>query len=385
MTLWLVTIKLFLALRESYDISKSTLPNFAGSFRICSLRVSAAFSSIRFDVSSDRSLSPEGKSLTSFTPYIASLPNLFAIFALVSVAIAAEPEPSVPQKTETASVERLGEEATSTLYQAYEYDRTIPLESRVVEEIKKDGTVRQKIVFRGVQGFLVPSYLEYPAEGKSPFPCVLLLHGWSGAKEHWWKDGGYISGGNVRQALLKTGFAVMALDAQCHGDRIAQNDFAPVNHFVDPALEKHPRKGYFTQRDIYIQTTRDYRRAIDYLETRSEIIASRIGAIGYSMGGAQTFLLTGVDDRVKVSVACCTPADRIKTSPIAPQNFTRGLGNRPFLMIMGRTDEMCSMEQANGLHVLIESTAKELIMIDAGHKLPVDYVPRAIEWIQKHL
>src|SRR6185295_11591916 len=113
-------------------------------------------------------------------------------------------------------------------------------------------------------------YLEYPASGQRPLPCVLLLHGWSGSKDHFWRDGGYINGGNVRRALLEAGYAVMALDAQCHGDRISQNDFAPVNHYEDPALPKPARKGYFTQQEIYMQTTRDYRRAIDYLESRSE-------------------------------------------------------------------------------------------------------------------
>lgn len=282
-------------------------------------------------------------------------------------------------------VERLGAEAIQALHRAYDYDKTIPLEPRIVERIEKDGTVREKIVFRGVQGFLVPGYLEYSTAQQGPRPCVLLLHGWSGSKDHWWRDGGYISGGDVRKALLKSGFTIVALDAQCHGDRISQNDFAPVNHFADPELGKSPRKGYFTQQEIYMQTTRDYRRLIDYLESRPDIIASRIGMIGYSMGGAQTFLLTGVDQRVKASVAACTPADGSKFSSIAPQNFTANLGDRPFLMVMGQTDEMCSAEKAREVFAMLETTTKELVFFDAGHKLPPDYVPIAVGWIVKHL
>lgn len=296
----------------------------------------------------------------------------------------------VPAKTETpqseiAPIERLGEEAAKAQQQFYEYDNTIPLEPRIVEKIERDGTVREKIVFRGAQGFLVPGFLEYPAGERGPYPCVLLLHGWSGSKEHWWRDGGYISGGNVRTAFLSAGYAVLALDAQIHGDRISQNDFAPVNHFVDPAAGKDQRKGYFTLTEIYVQTTRDYRRAIDYLETRKEIIGSRIGMLGYSMGGTQTFLLTGVETRIKASVACCTPAERSKWSQVAPQNFAAGIGDRPFLMIMGRTDEMCSADHARGLYALIPSPTKELVFIEAGHRLPVDYVPYAIQWMRKYL
>lgn len=308
-----------------------------------------------------------------------------AILILSGFLLAADGSAQEKPPTESVAVERLIEDGARAIQQAYQYDPKIPLEARIVEKIEREGTVRDKVVFRSAQGFLVPGYLEFPVDGKRPFPCVLLLHGWSGSKEHFWRDGGYISGGNVRRALLDAGYAVMALDAQCHGDRISQNDFAPVNHFIDPALEKSPRKGYFTQTDIYIQTTRDYRRAIDYLETRPELDASRIGVFGYSMGGTQTFLLTGVEPRVKVSVACCVPADRSKWSPIAPQNFVDAIGQRPFMMIMGTTDEMCPLDLARGLHSLIKTSTKELTFIDAGHRLPPDYVPHAIDWIRKHL
>ena len=97
-------------------------------------------------------------------------------------------------------VERLDEEASRAITQCYGYDSTIPLEARIVEKVDKDGSVREKIVFRGVQGFLVPGYLQFPPSGMAPYPCVLLLHGWSGSKENWWQDGNYISGGNAQCA-----------------------------------------------------------------------------------------------------------------------------------------------------------------------------------------
>ena len=117
--------------------------------------------------------------------------------------------------------ERIDEEAYRFAVQFYDYDPTIPLEARVVERKETDTGDREKVIFRGTRGALVPGYLELPKKGDSPFPCVLLLHGWSGSKEHWWRDGGYISGGDVRKALLDAGYAVLALDAPTHGDRIA--------------------------------------------------------------------------------------------------------------------------------------------------------------------
>src|SRR5262245_26021009 len=172
-----------------------------------------------------------------------------AWLVLMMAALALPDEPA-------KAIEVLGDEASRAIALAYDYDATIPLESRVVEKVEKDGMPREKIVFRSVQGFLVPAYLQLPSTADGPVACVLLLHGWSGSKEAWYQDDNYIHGGNVRKALLAAGVAVMALDAQCHGDRIAQNDFAPVNHFVDKSAEGSPRKGYFSLPDIYVQTTR---------------------------------------------------------------------------------------------------------------------------------
>ena len=289
-----------------------------------------------------------------------------------------------PSTGET-KIERLDEEGSHAIAACYDYDKTIPLEARTVECAKKDNAMREKIVFRGVQGFLVPAYLQLPQGTEGAHPCVLLLHGWSGSKENWWENDNYISGGNVRRALVAAGYAVLAIDAQCHGDRIAQNDFAPVNHFADPKAAVAGRKGYFALPEIYMQTVRDYRRAIDYLETRPEIDRSRMGVLGYSMGGTQTFLLTGVEPRIKVAVAVATPAERSKWSLVAPQNFLRGIANRPLLTIIGRTDELCPLAHAQALQLLIESPDKDQILFDAGHKLPANYVPHAVGWLQKYL
>jgi dienelactone hydrolase len=280
-------------------------------------------------------------------------------------------------------VERLGEDAFRLLLAVYDYDPAIPLDGRVVERIDKDGMPREKIVFRGAQGFYVPGYLQLPRKYPSPVPCVLLLHGWSGSKDHFWIDNNYISGGNVRKALLNEGFAVLALDAQCHGDRIAQNEFAPVNPSGPPGVA--PRKGYFTQREIYVQTTIDYRRALDYLKGRPEIDSARIGAFGYSMGGTQTFLLTAVDARIKTAVACAVPADRSPSSLIAPRNFARAIGSRPFLLIAGRNDEMCPPEEAERVFHAIGSPRSKLSLFEGTHRLRPDFVPDAVRWLKDHL
>jgi predicted esterase len=280
-------------------------------------------------------------------------------------------------------LEAVGAEAFDAIARFYDYDKTVPPELRVVERIDRDLSIREKFVFRGVRGFLVPGYLELPKKRTAPAALVLLLHGWSGSKDSWWQDGGYISGGNMRKALLGAGYAVLAVDAPTHGDRIAENDYALVNDLRENGQPTH--RNYFTLEEIVVQSTRDYRRALDFVELRDEIDSQRIGMIGYSMGGFQAFILTAVEPRIRVSVACVVPSLAGQSTSIGPKDYARGIADRPFLMLMGRTDPMCHHQHANQLLDLIPSTRKNLILFDAGHKLPDRYVNDALTWFQEHL
>lgn len=277
----------------------------------------------------------------------------------------------------------IGEEAHQLLVALYDYDPTIPLEARVVERVDEGDTERRKIIFRGARGYLVPGYLEVKKGIEAPFPCVLLMHGWSGAKDRWWRDGGYIHGGETRKALLEKGYAVFALDAQAHGDRISENDYAVVNDYNEP--DSPPRKNYFTLRDILTQTILDYRRGIDYLATRGDIDMNRIGIVGYSMGGFHAVSLTAVEPRIKAAVGCVVPVSWREDPILDPANYMRGIGDRPFMMLQGKTDGLCDEAHSKALYSLIEGETTKLVLYDAGHKLPPDWVGEAVPWLTDQL
>jgi glucuronyl esterase-like protein len=57
-------------------------------------------------------------------------------------------------------------------------------------------------------------------------------------------------------------------------------------------------------------------RLVDYLQTRDDVDASRIGLIGISKGGVETYLTAAVDERISVAVPC-----------IGMQNFSWALHN----------------------------------------------------------
>lgn len=285
---------------------------------------------------------------------------------------------------EAAPYPRITEEAFKARLPFFDYDKSIPLEGRVVQEWKQDGGLRQKIVLRGAQGFLVPGYVEFPRTNQKPYRLVLLLHGWSGGKEDWYKDDNYINGGLMRKALLDAGYATLALDAATHGERSNEIDYQHVNAFDDPKAPA--RRSYFTYAEISIQTVKDYRRALDFMFARGEVATNRVGLIGYSMGGMDSFFLLSVEPRIKVAVACVPPLLSIGYGPASPIDYSWGIGKTPFLMLMGRQDGMGVAEKVEAsYHKYIEGPNTKLIWYDKGHRLTEIYIPDALAWVKKYL
>ncbi len=284
----------------------------------------------------------------------------------------------------TTPYPRVSQEAFKARLPFFDYDAGIALEARVVNQWEREGKLRQKIVFRGAQGFLVPGYVEFPAKGLKPWPLVLLLHGWSGSKEDWYKDENISSGGVMRKALLNAGYATLALDASTHGERSHEIDYQHVNPFNDPKAP--PRRNYFSFAEITVQTIKDYRRSLDYMAQRDDIDMQRIGLVGYSMGGMDSFYLLSVEPRIKVAVACVPPLVSPGYGPAAPIDYTWGVGQKPLLMLMGRKDEMYDADKVEAsYHQYIEGPQTKLLWYDQGHELTAIYVPDALAWVKQHL
>lgn len=309
-------------------------------------------------------------------------------FVLGALACTALVYPASAQTVATP-VTPVGDEAYRVLAQFFDYDEEIPLDVRIVEKTEEPSYVREKIVFRGVRDSHVPGYLAIPKTGTPPYPVVLQLHGLGGSKANWWDDEGFSRGGQVTQGLLGAGYAVLALDAQYHGERLVNNGYEP------PGVMVFERGWLHRYRDLLVQSVVEYRRALDYLATREEIDADRVGMIGYSMGGHMTFILTGIDPRIDVSVACVTPSMtermtgvRMKENAsfvIAPHEFARAVDSRPLLMLMGRSDQAYSVSEAEQLRDLIDGSSKKLIWYESGHRLPDEYIADALDWFQRHL
>ena len=98
----------------------------------------------------------------------------------------------------------------------------------------------------------------------------------------------------------------------------------------------HPTKsGSNEERDETIQGSKDLRRSLDYLETRTDIDHDRPAFYGFSWGGIEGPVSLALESRFKTAVLADGGCEVWKTLPEEePLNFVK----IPVLMINGRYD-----------------------------------------------
>jgi dienelactone hydrolase len=153
-----------------------------------------------------------------------------------------------------------------------------------------EGLRREHLWFRSDVTERVPAYLVYPdpAKFKGKRPVVIALHGTGGNKEDM---------SAILAKAASAGFIGVAIDGRFHGERTkagrgaAEYNVAIARAFVTG--DGHP---------FYFDTVWDVMRLVDYLSTRKDVDAARIGLTGISKGGIETYLAAAADTRIAVAV-----------------------------------------------------------------------------------
>ena len=117
-------------------------------------------------------------------------------------------------------------------------------------------------------------------------PAAIVLHGTGGRKE-----------GNLPllKRLADKGTIAVAIDGRFHGERgtPAEYNAAIARAFAQGG--SHP---------LYFDTVWDVMRLVDYLQSRPDVDGSRIGLMGISKGGIETWLTAAADTRIAVAIPC---------------------------------------------------------------------------------
>ena len=153
------------------------------------------------------------------------------------------------------------------------------------------GMVESHIAYSTEVNQRVPALVIKPADVKpgTRLPVVILLHGTGGKKEN---------NLGLMKSLVAKGFMAVSPDGRYHGERTTQSGTKEYYAEIAKAFkdgQSHPW--------LY-DTVFDVMRLIDYLETRPDVDPKRIGLMGFSKGGMETYLCSAADPRVAVSIPC---------------------------------------------------------------------------------
>jgi dienelactone hydrolase len=135
-------------------------------------------------------------------------------------------------------------------------------------------------------GLRVPGIL-LKSSGEARRPAVIIAHGTGGKKEDELP---------VMKQLVAAGLIAVAIDARFHGERGAPADYnaAIARAFQYPGVQ-HP---------LYWDTVWDLMRLVDYLQGRPDVDPQRIGLMGISKGGIETYFTAAADPRIACAVPC---------------------------------------------------------------------------------
>jgi len=153
-----------------------------------------------------------------------------------------------------------------------------PLNAAVKGRIEKEDYVIEKVAYESRPNHVVPALLYLPKDRSKPVPAIISAIG------HW----SYGKSSKAPQlrgiSLAKHGYAVLAVEPVYAWERHIPGN----SEGFEPLVSGGTIVGHMAW---------DMMRGVDYLETRPDIDATRVGVTGASGGGMQTFYAGLADER----------------------------------------------------------------------------------------
>jgi dienelactone hydrolase len=220
----------------------------------------------------------------------------------------------------------------------------VPLAAAEQESSEKDGLTQTHFTYAADAEQRVPGILIKQSKLTGRRPVVIALHGTGGNKD---------GQAALLKDLARLGFVAVSIDGRYHGERALGSKGSEA--YVAAILRAY-RTG--TEHPFLYDTVWDVMRLIDYLETRTDVDPRRIGLIGFSKGGMETYLTAAVDPRVAAAVPC-----------IGVQSFRWALENNAW------------QSRVETFQAAINSAAKDAGVTEVGAEFVLKFYERVVPGI----
>ena len=261
----------------------------------------------------------------------------------------------------------------------FSYDET-ELNARVERrEESPGGWIREKISFDAAYGGeRVLAYLFLPANTPPPFQTVIYFPGSASA---WMTSSqdleSYYEFPMFLSFLVRNGRAVLYPVYKGTFER-----GSPALMALHEGAETH------AYTELLVQVVKDFKRSVDYLETRPDIDSGRLAYYGMSWGAWLGAILPAVEERLGASILVAGGLwGRARPEALELNYVTRV--RTPTLMLNGRYDNILDIdEQVKPMFDLLGTPAehKRLILYDTDHIPPRnEFIKETLAWLDRYL
>ena len=261
----------------------------------------------------------------------------------------------------------------------YYYDRTALNDRVEYREESAGGWIREKISFDAAYGGeRVLAHLFLPKNARSPYQTVIYFPGSAATGQKSSDDlENYYEFSMFLSFLVKNGRAVLFPVYKGTFER------------SDPALASiHSGVESYAYTEYLIKLVKDFRRCVDYLETRQDIDSRKLAYYGMSWGGLLGAIIPAVEERLAASVLLAGGFFRSALPQAHQINYVSRV-RIPTLMLNGTYDTLFDVETAiKPMFDLLGTPAdhKRLIIYETDHIPPRDeFIKETLAWFDKYL
>jgi dienelactone hydrolase len=179
--------------------------------------------------------------------------------------------------------------------------RDVPITARTIAREARTAYDLEVLVFDLNGCEQVPGYFVKPRGARGPVPCILYNHAHGGdyelGKDELLVGRDALQAPPYAEALAARGWAALCIDTWLFGERRGRTESELFKEML------------WNGRVLWGMMVYDSLRAVDYLVSRPDVDAARIGTLGLSMGSTMAWWTAALDPRIKVCVDICCLTD----------------------------------------------------------------------------
>jgi dienelactone hydrolase/predicted Ser/Thr protein kinase len=287
---------------------------------------------------------------------------------------------AVPASVDFGALHPASDAVFRVYKEQFSYDPT-PLNARVeYRETSPGGWIREKISFDAAYGGeRVLAYLFLPTNARAPYQTVVYFPGSASTNMTSSRDlESYYEFPMFLSFLVRNGRAVLY--------PVYKGTFERSSPTLTALADVMPPSHAYTE--YLIQVVKDFRRSVDYLETRPDIDRARLAYYGMSWGGTLGAIIPAVEPRLAAVVLVAGGFQGSPRPEASEINYVTRV-RTPTLMLNGKYDSVFGLEQAvKPMFQLLGTPAadKRLMLYDTDHIPPrTEYIKETLAWLDKYL